>query len=134
FPALSERRQQDGEDVQTIIQVTAKLPASDHLDEIPIRCSYKPDITLCVRPLPKRSNSCSCNTRSNFGCSAEGISPTSSKNRVPLSAISKRPIFCAIAPVKAPFSCPKSSLSNRSSGIAAQFSFTNGRPHRALIL
>src|SRR6266481_7849599 len=33
FPALSERWQQDGEDVQTIIQVTAKLPASDHLDE-----------------------------------------------------------------------------------------------------
>src|SRR6201982_1335674 len=30
FPALSERRQQDGEDVQTIIQVTAKLPASYH--------------------------------------------------------------------------------------------------------
>src|SRR5258707_14983821 len=32
FPALSERRQQDGEDVQTIIQVTAKLPASYHLN------------------------------------------------------------------------------------------------------
>src|SRR5713226_6589087 len=44
FPALSERRQQDGEDVQTIIQVTAKLPASYHLLEIPIRCSYQPDI------------------------------------------------------------------------------------------
>src|SRR6266699_1765091 len=39
FPALSERRQQDGEDVQTIIQVTAKLPASNQLLEIPIRCS-----------------------------------------------------------------------------------------------
>src|SRR5712692_10845650 len=44
FPALSERRQQDGEDVQTIIQVTAKLPTSDHLDQIPIGCSYQPDI------------------------------------------------------------------------------------------
>jgi hypothetical protein len=44
FPALSERRQQDGEDVQPIIQVTAKLPASYHLHEIPICCSYKPDI------------------------------------------------------------------------------------------
>src|SRR6266849_9360119 len=44
FPALSECRQQDGEDVQTIVQITAKLPASYHLDEIPIRCSYKPDI------------------------------------------------------------------------------------------
>jgi 3,4-dihydroxy-2-butanone 4-phosphate synthase len=43
-------------------------------------------------------------TRSNFGCNAAGMSPASSKNKVPLSAISKRPIFSAIAPVKAPFS------------------------------
>src|SRR5438046_1817636 len=28
------------------------------------------------------------------------MSPTSSKNRIPLSAISKRPIFCAIAPAE----------------------------------
>src|SRR6266704_3663981 len=44
FPALSERRQQDGEDVQTIVQITAKLPASYHLHEISICCSYKPNI------------------------------------------------------------------------------------------
>ena len=44
FPALSERRQHDGEDVQTIIQVTAKLPASYHLDQIPIGCRDQPDI------------------------------------------------------------------------------------------
>src|SRR5258708_2958508 len=44
FPALSERRQQDGEDIQTIIQVTAKLTASYHLDQIPIGCRYQPDI------------------------------------------------------------------------------------------
>src|ERR1700685_307625 len=31
FPALSERRYQDGEDVQTIIQITAKLTARYHL-------------------------------------------------------------------------------------------------------
>jgi len=52
----------------------------------------------------------------------------------PLSANSKRPIFCAIAPVKAPFSWPNSSLSSRSNGIAAQFSFMKGRPHRELRL
>src|SRR6266403_1457129 len=44
FPALSERRQQDWEDVQTIIQITAKLTASDHLDQIPIGCGYQTDI------------------------------------------------------------------------------------------
>src|SRR4051794_5975344 len=44
FPALPERRQQDGEDVQTIIQITAKLPAGYHLHEIPIGRGYQPDI------------------------------------------------------------------------------------------
>src|SRR3984957_9842196 len=44
FRALSERRQQEGYDVQTIVQVTAKLPASYHLHEVPIRCRYQPDI------------------------------------------------------------------------------------------
>src|ERR1700686_3553550 len=44
FPALSQCRQQDGEDVQTIIQVTAKLTASYHLRQIPIGCRYQADI------------------------------------------------------------------------------------------
>src|SRR5437899_3174878 len=34
FAALSKRRQHDGEDVQTIVEITAKLPASYHLHEI----------------------------------------------------------------------------------------------------
>ena len=34
---------------------------------------------------------------------------------------------CATAPVNAPLSCPKSSLSSSSAGMAAQFTFTNGR-------
>src|ERR1700730_15011882 len=44
LPPLPERGQQDGEDVQTIIQITAKLPASYHLYQIPIGCGYQPDI------------------------------------------------------------------------------------------
>ena len=69
-----------------------------------------------------------------FRLQSQGISPISSRKRVPVSAISKRPIFCVTAPVKAPFSCPNNSLSNKSKGMAAQFSFTNGRPQRALRL
>ena len=70
----------------------------------------------------------------NLGCNPSGISPISSRNSVPLSAISKRPIFWAIAPVNAPFSCPKSSLSRRSKGLAAQFNLMNGRSRRELRL
>src|SRR5580693_7760984 len=52
LPALSERRQQDGEDVQAIIQVTAKLPASYHLDQIAIGCRYQPDIHFVCAAAP----------------------------------------------------------------------------------
>ena len=47
------------------------------------------------------------------------MSPISSRKRVPPSACSKRPRRIAWAPVKAPRSWPKSSLSSRSLGIAA---------------
>ena len=78
-----------------------------------------------VRVLPSRSNSRSCSTRSSFGCSSSGISPTSSRNTVPWLASSKRPMRWLMAPVKAPLSWPNSSLSSRPVGIAAQLSFTN---------
>ena len=54
------------------------------------------------------------------------MSPISSKNSVPPLACSKRPSrFCA-APVNAPFSCPKSSDSIRSLGIAAMLRAIKG--------
>ena len=48
------------------------------------------------------------------------MSPISSKKIVPLSACSNLPGLALSAPVNAPFSCPKSSDSNNSEGIAAQ--------------
>jgi hypothetical protein len=69
---------------------------------------------------PTRTNSRSCNTRSSLTCVAAEISPISSRNSVPPSASSNRPILRATAPVNAPFSCPKSSLSSSVSASAAQ--------------
>jgi hypothetical protein len=60
------------------------------------------------------------------------MSPISSRKSVPPFARSKRPSRRAAAPVKAPFSCPNSSLSSSGSGIAAQFTATNGPSRRAL--
>ena len=60
------------------------------------------------------------------------MSPISSRNSVPWFASSKRPTFCAIAPVNAPFSWPNSSLSSSPVGMAAQFSLTNVRAFRGL--
>src|SRR5215469_6263516 len=105
---LSEGRNDDRKHVKPIVEITAKLTTCNHLGQVAMRNS--------------------------FGWRASGKSPISSRKRVPVSAISKRPIFCATAPGKAPFSCPNNSLSKRSKGMAAQLSFTNGRPQRALRL
>ena len=54
------------------------------------------------------------------------ISPISSSMSVPRWAASNLPIFRSVAPVKAPFSWPNSSLSSRVSVSAAQLRQTNG--------
>ena len=54
------------------------------------------------------------------------MSPISSRKMVPPSAAAKRPILSCTAPVKAPLTCPNSSLSSRFSARAAQFTLTRG--------
>ena len=76
---------------------------------------------FCGLEEPTFINSPVSNTRNNRTWVARGNSPTSSKNMVPPSATSKYPFLLEIAPVKDPFSCPKSSLSIVPSGIAPQF-------------
>ena len=78
-------------------------------------------LTWMVLFPPTLSNSFSCRTRRSFACKDGAISLISSNKIVPPSANSKRPSLLSVAPVKAPFSCPKNSLSIRVSEIAAQF-------------
>src|SRR5579862_8633194 len=55
-------------------------------------------LTLRVLVSPRRSSSCSCNTRSSLACIESGTSPISSRNNVPPSASSKRPGLSLSAP------------------------------------
>ncbi len=57
---------------------------------------------------------------------AAGISATSSRNRVPPWACSRRPGRDAVAPVNAPASWPKSSEATSSSETAPQSTATKG--------
>ena len=68
--------------------------------------------------------------RSSLLCRCRGISPISSRSRVPPLAIWKCPRRCSVAPVKAPLRAPNSSDSNSSAGIAAQLTATKGRSRR----
>ena len=66
----------------------------------------------------------SCRTWSSFACICGLISPISSSRSVPLLASSNLPGLARTAPVNAPTSYPKSSLSRSSVGSAAQFTLT----------
>src|SRR3990172_8897950 len=77
---------------------------------------------------PSLENSFSCSTRRSFAWRSGGMSPTSSRNRVPPEDASSFPSRDASAPVNAPFSKPNSSASCRSRGMADALTATNGPP------
>ena len=74
---------------------------------------------------PTASIVCSCSTRRTFAWVFRLMSPISSRKIVPPSAVSNLPRRSATAPVNAPRTWPKSSLSINSSGMAAQLTSTN---------
>ena len=82
------------------------------------------------RSSPRRWISPFCSARSSLACTSSGSSPTSSRNRVPPLAASKRPGRSATAPENAPLAWPNSSLSASDSGRAAQFTCTSGLARR----
>src|SRR5207249_3630459 len=79
---------------------------------------------------PIRLKLFSSRNRNSLACSAGTISPISSRNTVPPSALSSSPRFCNRASVNAPRSWPNSSLSSNCSGSAEQVMFMNGRDAR----
>ena len=89
-------------------------------------------LTRTVAVPPTRSNARSSSARRTFACSGSDRSPISSRKIVPPFATSNLPSFRPTAPVKAPFSCPNSSVSSNPSGMAAQLMATNGSARRAL--
>ena len=117
----------DREDVQPVVQVLAQLALLHRLGRIDVGRGDDAhvDRSAPARP-PRRRNVRSCSTRSSFTCVAGVISAISSRNSVPRSASSKQPWRRSAAPVNAPFSWPKISLSSSVSGIAAQLIATNG--------
>ena len=110
---------------QPVIEIGTEPPRLDGLLQIPVAGGNHPDIHGIVWGPPTRSNSPSWRTRRSFGCSSRGRSPISSRKSVPPWASSNRPCRRVSAPVKAPFSCPNSSLSIRPAGRAAQLTLTS---------
>src|SRR5580704_3260573 len=128
--AFAQRRQPQRDDVQPEKQILAEEALADQHAQILIGRGDDADICLDGAAPPTVVYSPCCSTRKSLVCASIGMSPISSRKRVPPSACSKRPELRVLAPVKAPFSWPNSSDSMRSRGIAAMLMATNGPVRR----
>ena len=88
--------------------------------------------TRIARDEPIRLTSPYSTARNNLSCAPWLSVASSSRNRVPPSASSKRPARALVAPVKAPASWPNNSASISVSGKAAQFIVMSGPAQRGL--
>jgi hypothetical protein len=132
--ALAERGDLQRDDVEAVEEVFPELALRDALARSRLVAAITRTSTLRVSLPPTRSNVRSWRKRRSLTCVARGISLTSSRKMVPPFACSKRPSRREMAPVNAPFSWPKSSLSSRDSVRAAQLRRTSGAFDRGLAL
>ena len=88
--------------------------------------------TSCSTVPPTGVKRWSWSTRSSLAWMSRGSSATSSRNSVPRSDSVSRPWRSRTAPVKAPRTCPNSSLASMSDVKVAQFTAWNGRFARGL--
>ena len=129
--ALAQRRHADGEDLEAVVEVLAEAPLGDLLLEVAVRRRDDAHVdALLLRRADRRGSPPPAARAGASHWSESGISVTSSRKSVPPSAISKSPFLSSCAPVKLPFLWPKSSLSSRFSGIAAQFWLTKSLSRR----
>ena len=111
-----------GHRVETVVQVLTETSRLDRLEQVVVRGGNQhahrssapwPNLRAGISRLQHAQQDAPVSTRA--------ARQTSSRNIVPPSASSKYPLRASVAPVKAPFSCPKSSESIVPSGMAPQF-------------
>ena len=123
---VAQRRQLDRHHVESVIEVLAKTALRHQRRQVAVGGRDHPHIALDLPDPPTRVKRRSCSTRKSVAWRGSGIDAISSSRSVPPSASSKRPSRRRWAPVNDPFSWPKSSLSIRVSGMAAQLTATKG--------
>ena len=134
--ALAQRRQRDGEDVEAVVEVLAE-PAlarrSASRSRLVAAMTRTSTGISCVPPTRRIVRSSS--TRSSLAWSVGGhladLVQEAACRRWPARTARARP---RSAPVKAPFSCPNSSLSRSGFGMAAQLTATKGVAPRAQLV
>jgi len=130
FGPLPLRRQRDREGVEPVEQVLAELACRERLLEQPVGCGDDADAHFARDDVAHWLALPGLQHAQSRLCISGGISPTSSRKMVPISAFSNSPGLSATAPVKAPRLWPKSSDSSSVGARAVQFTVMSGLSRR----
>ena len=122
--------QLDRHDVEPVEEVLAEGPFQHRLFEVAVGGRDHARVDAHVALAAEARELAVLEHLQELGLEAGCISLISSRKIVPWLAYSNLPSLRFCAPVKAPFSKPKSSLSSSSEGSAAQLTFTKGRSRR----
>jgi hypothetical protein len=134
FTALSQRRQLDRKYIEAKVEVTAKFAISHHPRQVAMRCSHEPNIHLVSSAAAQTFEFLFLQYAQQFGLQLRrNVADLVKEEGTFIGQLEPAKLLCDCSS-KCTFSWPNNSLSRRSSGIAAQFSLMNGRPHRGLIL
>ena len=113
--ALAQRWQHDLDHAQPVVEVLAEAPRLHLVLEVAVGRGDDAHVDCDRRRAADALERCVLAARAAASpASRSGMSPISSRKSVPPAAASKRPTRRASAPVNAPFSWPKSSLSTSS--------------------
>ena len=130
FPSLSKCRYCDREDIQTIVQIAAKLTSRYHVDQILIGRCNQPDIDFMGLTISRSFELLFLQHAQQLGLQRSRDVAHFVQEQRTLIGHFKAPDLLCDRSRKGALLMTDSSLSNKSNGIAAQFSFINGRPKR----
>ncbi len=118
--ALAEGGRTELDDVEAVEKVFAEVVLADGFDDVAVGGGDEADVDVELFVAADAGEGAVFEEAEELGLKGRDMSPISSRKMVPAWASSTRPSFWRMAPVKEPFSWPKSSLSRRFSGMAAQ--------------
>ena len=110
-PSFAQRGHPDGEHVEPVVQVIAKFLFRDRMGQIAVGGGNQTNVYLDGARAAQALEFMVLAQL--FRLQLQRNVTTSSRNELSLSTSSRRPTFWLMAPVKAPFSWPKNSLSWR---------------------
>ncbi len=117
----------DREGADAVVEIAAKASSSGHCAKVAMSGAHQPKIRVDLLDVADASEDSGLQQAQQLDLQRQGDVAHLVEKQVPPSAASTSPVLRPSAPVKAPFSWPKSSLSKRDSVSPEQSTGTKGR-------